>query len=283
VADILLITGLSGAGRSQAADNLEDLGWFVVDNMPTELIDKVVEIAAVGETLAKLALVVGSTTAQRDVVEVLKRLRASGHRVRMLFLEATVAELVRRYGATRRKHPLAEANSGVEQAVSKERSLLEPVKAEADLVIDTTNLTIHQLKNQLTEIFSESGANDSMQVSVVSFGYKHGIPLDVDLVFDVRFLPNPHWDENLRQLSGLDEAVRDYVIGNELTAKFLSHLESLLQFLLPAYKSEGKSYLTVAIGCTGGRHRSVVIAEQIKIWLQENSHKPRVTHRDISR
>jgi len=283
VADILLITGLSGAGRSQAADDLEDLGWFVVDNMPTELIDKVVEIAAVGETLAKLALVVGSTTAQRDVVEVLKRLRASGHRVRMLFLEATVAELVRRYGATRRKHPLAEANSGVEQAVSKERSLLEPVKAEADLVIDTTNLTIHQLKNQLTEIFSESGANDSMQVSVVSFGYKHGIPLDVDLVFDVRFLPNPHWDENLRQLSGLDEAVRDYVIGNELTAKFLSHLESLLQFLLPAYKSEGKSYLTVAIGCTGGRHRSVVIAEQIKIWLQENSHKPRVTHRDISR
>jgi len=283
VADILLITGLSGAGRSQAADDLEDLGWFVVDNMPTELIDKVVEIAAVGETLAKLALVVGSTTAQRDVVEVLKRLRASGHRVRMLFLEATVAELVRRYGATRRKHPLAEANSGVEQAVSKERSLLEPVKAEADLVIDTTNLTIHQLKNQLTEIFSESGANDSMQVSVVSFGYKHGIPLDVDLVFDVRFLPNPHWDENLRQLSGLDEAVRDYVIGNELTAKFLSHLESLLQFLLPAYKSEGKSYLTLAIGCTGGRHRSVVIAEQIKIWLQENSHKPRVTHRDISR
>jgi len=283
VADILLITGLSGAGQSQAADDLEDLGWFVVDNMPTELIDKVVEIAAVGETLAKLALVVGSTTAQRDVVEVLKRLRASGHRVRMLFLEATVAELVRRYGATRRKHPLTEANSGVEQAVSKERSLLEPVKAEADLVIDTTNLTIHQLKNQLTEIFSESGANDSMQVSVVSFGYKHGIPLDVDLVFDVRFLPNPHWDENLRQLSGLDEAVRDYVIGNELTAKFLSHLESLLQFLLPAYKSEGKSYLTVAIGCTGGRHRSVVIAEQIKIWLQENSHKPRVTHRDISR
>ncbi|MFM8903500.1 MAG: RNase adapter RapZ [Actinomycetota bacterium] len=283
MADILLITGLSGAGRSQAADDLEDLGWFVVDNMPTELIDKVVEIAAVGETLAKLALVVGSTTAQRDVVEVLKRLRASGHRVRMLFLEATVAELVRRYGATRRKHPLAEANSGVEQAVSKERSLLEPVKAEADLVIDTTNLTIHQLKNQLTDIFSESGANDSMQVSVVSFGYKHGIPLDVDLVFDVRFLPNPHWDENLRQLSGLDEAVRDYVIGNELTAKFLSHLESLLQFLLPAYKSEGKSYLTVAIGCTGGRHRSVVIAEQIKIWLQENSHKPRVTHRDISR
>ncbi|MBM3805040.1 MAG: RNase adapter RapZ [Actinobacteria bacterium] len=283
MADILLITGLSGAGRSQAADDLEDLGWFVVDNMPTELIDKVVEIAAVGETLAKLALVVGSTTAQRDVVDVLKRLRNSGHRVRMLFLDATVAELVKRYGATRRKHPLAEGNSGIEQAVSTERSLLESVKAEADLVIDTTNLTIHQLKNQLTEMFSETGADDSMQVSVVSFGYKHGIPLDVDLVFDVRFLPNPHWDENLRQLSGLDAAVRDFVLSNELTTKFLAHLESLLQFLLPAYKAEGKSYLTLAIGCTGGRHRSVVIAEQINNWLSENSHKPRVTHRDISR
>jgi len=251
--------------------------------MPTELIDKVVEIAAVGETLAKLALVVGSTTAQRDVVDVLKRLRNSGHRVRMLFLDATVAELVKRYGATRRKHPLAEGNSGIEQAVSTERSLLESVKAEADLVIDTTNLTIHQLKNQLTEMFSETGADDSMQVSVVSFGYKHGIPLDVDLVFDVRFLPNPHWDENLRQLSGLDAAVRDFVLSNELTTKFLAHLESLLQFLLPAYKAEGKSYLTLAIGCTGGRHRSVVIAEQINNWLSENSHKPRVTHRDISR
>jgi len=251
--------------------------------MPTELIDKVVEIAAVGETLAKLALVVGSTTAQRDVVDVLKRLRNSGHRVRMLFLDATVAELVKRYGATRRKHPLAEGNSGIEQAISTERSLLESVKAEADLVIDTTNLTIHQLKNQLTEMFSETGADDSMQVSVVSFGYKHGIPLDVDLVFDVRFLPNPHWDENLRQLSGLDAAVRDFVLSNELTTKFLAHLESLLQFLLPAYKAEGKSYLTLAIGCTGGRHRSVVIAEQINNWLSENSHKPRVTHRDISR
>ncbi len=283
MADILLIAGLSGAGRSQAADDLEDLGWFVVDNMPTELIDKVVEIAAVGEALAKLALVVSTPSAQLDVVDVLKRLRLSGHRVRMLFLDATVAELVKRYGATRRKHPLAEGNSGVEQAISKERSLLEPVKAEADLVIDTTNLTIYQLKSQLGELFTEDGVLDSIQVSIVSFGYKHGLPLDVDLVFDVRFLPNPHWDENLRPLSGLDQPVRDFVMSQDLSGEFLRQLQNMLTMLLPAYKQEGKSYLTVAIGCTGGRHRSVVIAEQVKQWLIQNSHNPRTTHRDISR
>jgi UPF0042 nucleotide-binding protein len=283
VADILLIAGLSGAGRSQAADDLEDLGWFVVDNMPTELIDKVVEIAAVGESLAKLALVVSTPTAQRDVVDVLKKLRLSGHRVRMLFLDATNAELVKRYGSTRRKHPLAEGKSGVEEAITKERTLLEPVKAEADLVIDTTNLTIHQLKNQLGELFTNDGELDTMQISVVSFGYKHGLPLDVDLVFDVRFLPNPHWDENLRPMSGLDEPVRDFVMEQSLSVKFLDQLTGMLTLLLPAYKSEGKSYLTVAIGCTGGRHRSVVIAEQLKQWLIQSSHNPRVTHRDISR
>lgn len=283
MADILLIAGLSGAGRSQAADDLEDLGWFVVDNMPTELIDKVVEIAAVGESLAKLALVVSTPTAQRDVVDVLKRLRKSGHRVRMLFLDATNAELVKRYGSTRRKHPLAEGKSGVEEAITKERSLLEPVKAEADLVIDTTNLTIHQLKNQLGELFTDDGELDTMQISVVSFGYKHGLPLDVDLVFDVRFLPNPHWDEDLRPMSGLDLPVRDFVMEQSLSVKFLDQLTGMLTLLLPAYKSEGKSYLTVAIGCTGGRHRSVVIAEQLKQWLIQSSHNPRVTHRDISR
>ena len=283
MADILLIAGLSGAGRSQAADDLEDLGWFVVDNMPTELIDKVVEIAAVGESLAKLALVVSTPTAQRDVVDVLKKLRLSGHRVRMLFLDATNAELVKRYGSTRRKHPLAEGKSGVEEAITKERTLLEPVKAEADLVIDTTNLTIHQLKNQLGELFTDDGELDTMQISVVSFGYKHGLPLDVDLVFDVRFLPNPHWDENLRPMSGLDEPVRDFVMEQSLSVKFLDQLTGMLTLLLPAYKSEGKSYLTVAIGCTGGRHRSVVIAEQLKQWLIQRSHNPRVTHRDIAR
>ncbi len=201
----------------------------------------------------------------------------------MLFLDATNFELVKRYGATRRKHPLAEGKSGVEEAIAKERLLLEPVKADADLVIDTTNLTIHQLKSQLGELFNEDGVLDAMQVSVVSFGYKHGLPLDVDLVFDVRFLPNPHWDENLRPLSGLDEPVHEFVMSQDLSQKFLEQLTQMLMLLLPAYKAEGKSYLTVAIGCTGGRHRSVVIAEQLKKWLIENAHNPRLTHRDISR
>lgn len=283
VADILLITGLSGAGRSQAADDLEDLGWFVVDNMPTELIDKVVEIASAGSALSQLALVVGTPTQQRDVLDVLRRLRLTSHRVRMLFLDATNAELVKRYGATRRKHPLAEANSGVEEAIAKERVLLEPVKGEADLVIDTSNLTVHQLKTQLVELFTSGEQGDTMQVSVVSFGYKHGLPTDVDLVFDVRFLPNPHWDEELRPLTGLDAPVRDYVMSQELSQKFLTELYVMLETLLPAYKAEGKSYLTIAIGCTGGRHRSVVIAEQISKWLADYRQHPRVTHRDISR
>lgn len=283
VADILLITGLSGAGRSQAADDLEDLGWFVVDNMPTELIDKVVEIASAGSALSQLALVVGTPTQQRDVLDVLRRLRLTSHRVRMLFLDATNAELVKRYGATRRKHPLAEANSGVEEAIAKERVLLEPVKGEADLVIDTSNLTVHQLKTQLVELFTSDEQGDTMKVSVVSFGYKHGLPTDVDLVFDVRFLPNPHWDEELRPLTGLDAPVRNYVMSQELSQKFLTELYVMLKTLLPAYKAEGKSYLTIAIGCTGGRHRSVVIAEQISQWLADYGQCPRVTHRDISR
>lgn len=283
MADVLLIAGLSGAGRSLAADDLEDLGWFVVDNMPIELIDKVVEIASAGSNLSKLALVVGTTTAQRGIVDVLKNLRTTSHRVRLLYLDATTGELVKRYGATRRKHPLANDNLGVEQAIAQERVMLEPVKGEADLVIDTSNLTVHQLKAKIGELFSGDQQINSMQISLVSFGYKHGLPTDVDLVFDVRFLPNPHWDENLRPLTGLESAVKDFVMSQELSHKFLGELYNMLRVLLPAYRAEGKSYLTIAIGCTGGHHRSVVIAEQIADWLAENANQPRITHRDILR
>ena len=283
MADILLIAGLSGAGRSLAADDLEDLGWFVVDNMPTELIDKVVEIASVGSKLSKLALVVGTPSAQLGTIEVLKNLRTSAHRARLLYLDATTAELVKRYGATRRKHPLANESLGVEQAIAQERVLLEPVKGEADLVIDTSNLTVHQLKAKISELFSDEQQVDTMQVSLVSFGYKQGLPTDVDLVFDVRFLPNPHWIEKLRPLTGLDPAVKEYVMSQDLSRKFLDELYSMLRLLLPAYKAEGKSYLTIAIGCTGGHHRSVGVAEQICSWLVASGQQPRITHRDILR
>jgi UPF0042 nucleotide-binding protein len=282
VADILLIAGLSGAGRSQAADDLEDLGWFVVDNMPIALIEKVVELAAVGEQ-SQLALVVGAAAHQTDAVVIVQRLREAGHRVRIFFLDASTPELVRRYGATKRKHPLASRFSSVEEAIQEERSILETVKGAADLVIDTSGLNIHQLKAQIVELFAPTGDRDVMQLSLVSFGFKHGIPLDVDMVWDVRFLPNPHWEEHLRELSGLDDAVSTFTIEQPLAQQFLEKAEGMLQFLLPAYQSEGRSYLTIAVGCTGGRHRSVAVTEAIGAWLASNGHHPRITHRDIFR
>ena len=282
MADILLIAGLSGAGRSQAADDLEDLGWFVVDNMPIALIEKVVELAAAGEQ-SQLALVVGTAVHQTDAVVIVQRLREVGHRVRILFLDASSPELVRRYGATKRKHPLASRFSSVEEAIHEERSILETVKGAADLVIDTSSLNIHQLKAQIVELFAPTGDRDVMQLSLVSFGFKHGIPLDVDMVWDVRFLPNPHWEEHLRELSGLDDAVSTFTIEQPLAQQFLDRAEEMLQFLLPAYQAEGRSYLTIAIGCTGGRHRSVAVTEAIGAWLAANGHHPRITHRDIFR
>ncbi len=282
MADILLIAGLSGAGRSQAADDLEDLGWFVVDNMPIALIEKVVELAAAGEQ-SQLALVVGTAVHQTDAVVIVQRLREVGHRVRVLFLDASTPELVRRYGATKRKHPLASRFSSVEEAIHEERSILETVKGAADLVIDTSSLNIHQLKAQIVDLFAPTGDRDVMQLSLVSFGFKHGIPLDVDMVWDVRFLPNPHWEEHLRELSGLDDAVSTFTIEQPLAQQFLDRAEEMLQFLLPAYQAEGRSYLTIAIGCTGGRHRSVAVTEAIGAWLAANGHHPRITHRDIFR
>lgn len=284
MADILLITGLSGAGRSQAADDLEDLGWFVVDNMPVELIEKVVELA--GSSAAyrtHLALVLGLPSHQERALDVVQTLREGGHRVRTLFLDSSTAELVKRYGASRRKHPLDDGRGGVEDAVIRERSMLEPVKGAADMVIDTTAMTVHQLKSRIAEFFATAGSLEGMRIAVVSFGFKHGIPLDVDLVFDVRFLPNPHWDEHLRPLTGLDDAVSRRVVEGDLARAFMDRLESMFEVLLPAYRDEGRSYLSVAIGCTGGRHRSVAIAEWFASWLSTQGHDPRVTHRDIDR
>ncbi len=283
--DIVVITGLSGAGRSQVADAMEDLGWFVVDNLPTSLIEKVTELAAQpGSSIQHLALVVGRVIGQQsEMVEVVQRLRASGDRVRIVFLEASDAELVKRYGATKRKHPLATADGSVLDAVQQDRAVFEPLRAAADLVIDTTGKTIYQLKAQVTELFSDEVENLGMQTSVVSFGFKHGVPVDVDMLFDVRFLPNPFWVDTLRDQSGLDPDVRDYVLGNELSEKFLAHLDGLFELLLPAYVEEGKSYLTIAIGCTGGRHRSVALSEELGRRLRAHGTQVRVQHRDIGR
>ena len=280
--DILVVTGLSGGGRSQAADNLEDLGWFVVDNLPVVLIDKVVELSGeAGGEISKLCLVVGNARQQAGILGAIDTLRLQGHRVRIVFLEASTRELVRRYEATRRRHPLSDGTMGLENVIERERASIGEVKAAADLVIDTTGLTVHQLKSQLSSLFGAENLNDSLQVSVMSFGFKHGVPIDVDMVLDVRFLPNPHWDDDLRPMSGLNTPVKDFVLGNDLTVHFLDKTVALFELILPAYVSEGRSYLTIGIGCTGGRHRSVAISEELGRRISDLGFQLRVSHRDI--
>ncbi len=280
--DILVITGLSGAGRSQAADDLEDLGWFVVDNLPVVLIDKVVELSTDVRTgIEKLCLVVGNAHQQTGILDVVATLRRQGHLVRVLFLEASIKELVHRYEASKRRHPFAEANNGLADLIDKESKVLQDVRAAADVVIDTSSLTVHQLKSQIMSLFGPDSAADTMQIGVTSFGYKRGLPADVDLVFDVRFLPNPHWSEELRPLTGLDSSVQRFVMEQPLARQFLDQITSLIDLTLPAYLAEGRSYLTIAIGCTGGRHRSVVIAEELGQILVARGYRPRIVHRDV--
>ncbi len=286
MADILVITGLSGAGRSNAADFLEDMGWFVVDNLPVALMDKIIELGVgsgigAGAGFQQLCVVVGPTADQADVVNEIRQLRNKGHRVRVLFLEASTPELVKRYGSTRRKHPLDDGTAAMTVAIERERSLLDPVKAESDLIIDTSTLSVHQLKARITDAFVDEADGVAMRTAITSFGFKQGIPLDVDLIMDVRFLPNPHWIEELRPLTGLDEPVRRYVMEQPDTAEFLVRYEHLLDLLLPGYSNEGKSYLSIAIGCTGGQHRSVAIAEELASWMRSRGYQPRVSHRDI--
>jgi RNase adapter protein RapZ len=284
VSELLVITGLSGAGRSEAADDLEDLGWFVIDNLPITLLDKVVELGQLGsEPGQRLAFVIGPTADHVDLLERIVALRRDDHRVRVLFLDASTSVLVKRYGSTRRRHPLDNGHGSITDAIERERLLLESVKAAADLVIDTTELTVHQLKARVGDAFAEGRLDEGMRVVVTSFGYKYGLPLDVDLVFDVRFLPNPHWVEALRPLTGLDDAVREFVFAQPATAEFLQRLQHLLELVLPAYAAEGKSYLNLAVGCTGGQHRSVALAEDLATWMRSAGLRPGVVHRDLPR
>ena len=282
MSEFLIITGMSGAGRSTAADTFEDLGWFVIDNLPPALIAKVSELVeSEGSTIQRVALVVGTGPYLDELSSALEQLRGSTPQVRILFLEASDEVLVRRYENTRRRHPFGAAD-GLLEGIQQEREVLESVKSEADVVVDTTELNVHQLRDRLLELFSrDSGTR--MRTSVISFGYKHGLPLDVDLVFDCRFLPNPHWVDDLRPLTGVDPRVRDYVLDQPDAKEFLARLDELLELLMPAYVREGKAYLSVAVGCTGGNHRSVVIAEELAGMLRKRGFSPTVTHRDIGR
>jgi UPF0042 nucleotide-binding protein len=282
--DLTIVTGMSGAGRSSTADVLEDLGYFVIDNLPPELIPKIAELASTRDEPTEYALVVDVRQGEfvDDLLAALHAVRATGARTRIVFVDASDETLVRRYEASRRPHPLS-VGGRVSDGIAAERRQLQQLKGDADLVVDTTNLNVHELRDRLRELFALKGAVDSLQVNVVSFGYKHGLPLDADIVLDCRFLPNPHWVEELRPLDGRDAPVRDYVVEQAETEVFLEELTRLFDALLPAYQREGKAYLTIAIGCTGGRHRSVVVAEELARRLRVDERSVAVHHRDLDR
>lgn len=280
----MVITGLSGSGKGSALKAFEDLGFYCVDNLPVGLIPKFADMcAAPGSHIPRSAVVVdireGESLSQLPVAY--QRLGREGLKVALVFLEASDEALIQRFEETRRPHPLGR-NLPVREGVRLERSLLKPMRRLADTVIDTSRMNVHELRHLIQDRFGGRQRN-AMLVSVLSFGFKHGVPQDADLVFDVRFLPNPNYVADLREKSGCDKEVRDYVESQTQTGEFISRLSDLLYFLLPQYVREGKSYLTIAIGCTGGRHRSVALAEHVGELLEEEGYKVKVVHRDMRR
>ncbi len=280
---VIIVTGLSGAGRSQAANVLEDMGYFVVDNLPPSLIVDVVDRIGTAEgARGKVATVVdtrgGVTAGQLE--EALAALDRRGITTTILYLDADDAALSRRFEETRRTHPVAEGT--LAEKIANERGAFEDIRGMADVIIDTSDLTVHDLRRRVEATFGDETDAQRMRINVVSFGFKRGVPRVVDVMFDVRFLPNPHWDPKLRPQSGLDELVRTFVLDNGDTQAFMSHLEEMLDFLVPRYRNEGKSYLTIGIGCTGGRHRSVAIAEELGRRLGSGADLDvAVAHRDL--
>lgn len=282
--DVTLITGLSGAGRSETAKCLEDLGYFVVDNLPPSLIPKMAELVEAAGGPQGLAIVADARGGKffGDLEHALQELRKRRIATRTVFLEAAEDVLVRRFAETRRKHPLAPEDRRVD-GIRREREIMEALRGEADLIIDTSELTPRELRERVREVFSRSAPQGAIQVAVVSFGYKYGVPRDADMVFDVRFLPNPYWVDALRPLPGTEEVVRNHVTAQPLYAQFMDRLRALLDEMLPGYLAEGKSYLTVAVGCTGGRHRSVVVADELASFFRERGLPVSREHRDLLR
>ena len=282
---VVIVTGLSGSGKSTAIHVLEDLGFYCIDNMPVVLVPKFLELSdGLGEGISRIAFGIDLRERAffRELPAVIDQARRQGRRVEVLFLDAADDVLVRRFSETRRPHPLAEGGSPID-GVRRERERLAAVRAGADRILDTTVLTVHQLRAELTRDYGEHAAQEGMSLFLTSFGYKFGIPTDADMVLDVRFLPNPFFIEDLRPLGGLDPPVIRFLLDRPETREFLDHAQRLLQFLLPRYLHEGKSYFTLALGCTGGRHRSVVLVEEIRRRLSDEGYRVQARHRDISR
>jgi len=283
--DFVVVTGMSGAGKSAASRCLEDLGFFCIDNLPVALIPKVAELCAQSEKrIERVALVVDAREGSflNGLFEILQDLRRDGHLVRVVFLDAGDEVLVRRFSESRRPHPMAPAGSAV-AGIRAERERLAHLKTKADLVINTSSFTVHEFRKLLATSFLDLNTSARTALSLVSFGYKFGLPADADLMFDARCLPNPHFVEALRPLTGQAPEVVEYVLGFAQTLGFLERTLAFLTFTVPLYVQEGKAYLTIAVGCTGGRHRSVVLVEELARLLREAGHEVSVGHRDIDR
>ncbi len=280
---VLVVTGLSGAGRSTAAKILEDLDYVVIDNLPPALLDRAVKSHDIPNEHKHLAVVIDSRGGlpMEEIKQAMIALERDSVVSRIVFLDADDDVIVGRYEENRRPHPLGMAT--ITQAIAAERGMLEELREMADVIIDTSSLNVHELRQRITDLFSESQAVRPTRVSIRSFGFKHGVPRDLDLLFDVRFLPNPHWVPELRDQVGTDPGVREYVLGADGAKEFLDRVDDLLEFLLPRFQAEAKSYLSIGIGCTGGHHRSVAIAEELASRLSRHGVEAAVVHRDVTR
>ena len=285
--EILIISGLSGAGKSRAASFLEDMGFYIVDNMPAAMILKFAEFCAGGsQRYDKVALVYDVRTANSptELFDVLDALKHSGGVCSLLFLEAEPETIIKRYKETRRRHPLMKQADSLEKAVLEEQDMMAPLRQRADYIIDTTHLSTAQLRGELLRNFGSGTAEkDGMSVSVTSFGFKHGLPMEADLVFDVRFMPNPYYIQELREKTGLDREVSDYVFSFQQTHDYMAKLRDLLAFTLPLYAEEGKTELVIAVGCTGGHHRSVAVTHALAGDIRDLGYRVRENHRDMNR
>ncbi|MCL4477727.1 MAG: RNase adapter RapZ [Deltaproteobacteria bacterium] len=282
--NIVIITGMSGSGKTSAMAILEDAGFFCIDNIPVQLIPKSIElIEASKEDIknAALSIDVRGRGFFTDLVSEIIKLKST-NKVTIIFLDSSDNVLLKRYSETRRKHPLAH-DIPIEHGFALERKYLEEIKSQADHIIDTSNFTVHDLKRELRLLIKQMSKEKSMTIVLQSFGYRYGIPLDSDIIFDIRFLQNPYFVESLKKLSGLDNAVIDYIKNNNTTKEFLELIRQYVGFSIPLYESEGKGYLTISFGCTGGRHRSVTIVEEVRGMIESIGYKPVVKHRDIEK